>query len=154
MSDPKVDGPYQPSSADLQSITKKFHQWAAVSTQEQELKGRKESLRAELLAWAEQYGEANAKGHHTVDLPAEFTVPGGKAYAGWVREKRVSQSLSEDRVRELAEAKGLTDRIFKKQIIEVLDQNELYACEQEGLLTVEELDALVDTHTMYALKAY
>ncbi|MFI6495923.1 hypothetical protein [Nonomuraea typhae] len=123
-----------------------------ISARLRELEGQKDAMRPELLRHAERHGKVDAGGHQHVDLATPIQMPGGKTFLGITREKRVSRALSEERVRQLAEEKGLTDRFFRQEVITVLDAEEIYRAHQEDLLTDEELDSLIDTTITYALK--
>jgi len=127
-----------------------YRQWVVLRQREESIKQRINELRNKLLAYAEAYGVEDAKGHRVVEIDP-ITI-GGRVYGGWVRRKRVSQRINEERTRALAEEKGLVDEIFKPKVIEELDQDALYRLNQEGQLTDEELDSLVDTTVTYALE--
>lgn len=142
-------GPNQPSP---EEIVATFRRYAMASARISEQKGLAETYREKLLSYAEAHGEEDAKGHRHVELDEEFTVPGGKTFSKFTREKRVSETVNLERVRALAEEKGLTNRIFPKKLVEVFDEAELYACYQEDLIDDEELSSLIDENTTYALK--
>lgn len=144
------DRPHQADTPDPR-VTKVFQQWAVLKARKAALEDRIGELRQELLTYAEQHGMADDRGHHHVDLPHPVTVPGGTTYTGWSRVRKVSRTLSEERVRKLAEERGLTNRLFKEVVTTVLDQDELFACQQEDLITPEELDALFDVVVVYSL---
>jgi hypothetical protein len=68
------------------------------------------------------------------------------------RERRVSVGLDEEATETLLHTKGLKDRVFKEVTTTVLDQDELYVLQQEGLITEEELDALFTENVSFAFK--
>lgn len=146
--------PYQTATRDPQRTEKTFRQWAVVSARAKELKGHADELRVELLALAVDHGEENANGHRIVELDDPFELPGGETFSGFTREKRESRRVNLERTEALGREKGLTSRLFRQETITVLDEDELYACHQEGLITDEELAALIDTSTSYALKGW
>ncbi|MEU4534305.1 hypothetical protein AB0G15_05475 [Streptosporangium sp. NPDC023825] len=116
-----------------------------------QLKARSTHLRDRLLEVAEHHGRVDEHGHQRVYLDSPVTV-GDKTYTGFVRRRSVTQSFNEDAARELVEARGLTDRVTKSKMITWIDQDELWACQQEGLLTAAEIDALIDrtyTHSLW-----
>ncbi|WP_344585698.1 hypothetical protein [Nonomuraea roseoviolacea] len=133
-------------------IDAKFRQWAVVSAKATEFKGRADQLRPELLAYAENHGEEDAKGHREVDLEEPFEVPGGETYTGFTREVRRSRRVNEERTWEMAEEKDLLDQIFPEQTIRVFSEEGLYAAYQEDKITDEELDSLIDVSETYALR--
>lgn len=145
--------PYQTATRD-ERTDKAFRQWAVVSARAKELKGRADNLRIELLAFAADHGEETSKGHRNVELQEPFTLPDGETFSGFTREKRESRRVSIERTESLGVEKGLTNRLFRQETITVLDEDELYACHQEGLISDEELESLIDTSTTHALKGW
>jgi hypothetical protein len=145
--------PYQTATGDAH-IGKTFHQWAVISARARELKGRADDLRVELLALAVDHGEETSKGHRTVELAQQISLPNGETFSGFTREKRESRRVNIERTESLGMEKGLTNRLFRQEVITVLDEDELYACHQEGLITDEELESLIDTTTTHALKGW
>jgi hypothetical protein len=61
-------------------------------------------------------------------------------------------NLDAEKAEELAIAKGIRDRVFKEVTTEVLDQDELYVLNQEGILSDEELDSLFVETESFAFK--
>ncbi|MEV4576000.1 hypothetical protein AB0K16_22410 [Nonomuraea jabiensis] len=131
-----------------------FRRYAVASARASDQKDVANKQREVLLAYAEDHGEEDTKGHRSVELADEFTVPGGKTLSGFTREKRVSERLNLERIEALAAEKGLTSRIFPERKVKVFDEAELYAAYQEDLITDEELKSLIDVTTTYALKVH
>ncbi|MGW0060331.1 hypothetical protein ACWDTT_10435 [Streptosporangium sandarakinum] len=143
-----------PSAEEQDRIDRIFRQWVTLKERIAADTTELGYLRDQLMEYAALYGEANAKGHRTSELTTEYTTTSGTTYAGWTREKRTTTRVNVDRVRALAEEKGLVDELFTTQTVEVLDQDKLYALQQEDRITTPELDELLDTTTTYALKGY
>jgi len=117
----------------------------------EQLVERKEMIRKQLLKIAEEIGEIDDRGSQSVELTTPLTV--GKAtYRGFVRRRKVSTTLDVDKVRKLAEEKGISHLVFRQVVIEELDQDELYACQQRGLISEADLEACISTHISYALE--
>jgi hypothetical protein len=76
----------------------------------------------------------------------------GQTFTEIKREKRTSIGLDEDAVDTLVNATGIRDRVFKEVTTTVLDQDELYVLNQEGVISDEELDALFTEKISYAFK--
>ena len=112
---------------------------------------RKDEIRRELLKIAEESGSVDEKGSQYVELTTPLTV-GDTTYKGFVRRRKVSTTLDEDRVRQLAEEKGITDLIYRQVTITELDTDALYACQQEGRITEAELESCIRTEIKYALE--
>ncbi|MFD9947226.1 MULTISPECIES: hypothetical protein [Nonomuraea] len=146
--------PAEPATPDHapQRAERLFRQWATLREQAAQIDNRVKALRADLLDLAAHHGDEDAKGHMTITLDQPYE--GDRTYSGFVREKRVSMTVNEERARTLARSKGpdVEKRVFRHEVIEVLDQDELYALQQEDVLTTDELDSLIDTTITYALK--
>lgn len=116
-----------------------------------QLKAESTTLRGQLLTIAETHGTVDEHGHQRVLLDAPVTV-GDVTFTGYVRRRSVTQSFNENAARELVEARGLTDRVLRTKITTYVDQDELWACQQEGLLTAAEIDSTIDrsyTHSLW-----
>lgn len=137
-----------------EDIDKLFRRWCVISARARQFKEAADDIRPRLLAHAEDHGEETFNGHLTVEMASPFTVPGGDTHSGFTSEKRVSRRLNTERIEILGEEKGLTDRFFRTETIKVLDETGLYGAHQEGLITDEELDSLIDESTTRALKSW
>ncbi|MEV4454386.1 hypothetical protein [Microbispora sp. NPDC049633] len=139
---------------ELARMKRLYRQYKSLQYQAKQIEARLNELKPQLLAYAEAHGEEAANGHRDVELDESdyFVDPSGKTHTGWRREIRVSRTINEERARELAERKGIVADLFEKQVVEVLVQENLYRFQQEGLLTNEELDSLIDVTTTPALK--
>lgn len=72
-------------------------------------------------------------------------------YTGLQNQRRVSEYVNEDRAREVIERKGLESRCLIPVTIMEIDLDELYAANQEGLISDEEIDSVIDHEITYAL---
>jgi hypothetical protein len=96
-------------------------------------------------------GDIDEKGSKFWKLDPPIEVNGQK-FTEVKRERRVSVTLDAEKAEELAIAKGIRDRVFKEVTTEVLDQDELYVLNQEGILSDEELDSLFVETESFAFK--
>jgi len=133
-------------------VDSRFRQWAVLSAKAKELNQRANEIRDELLAFAEENGEEDARGHRVYQLSTEIATPDGKTYTGFVREKRVSRRIAEERAWEMAEEKGLLDQVFPVVERREFSEDGLYAAYQEDKITDDELDSLIDVSETYAFK--
>lgn len=120
--------------------------------------------------WLQKNGTADDNGNLIYVFPDPVDVLDGKEYAGvMLRKSQGSPYLEEDEVREFLERKfvsgtehahhsphqdnPLLRRAFRT--VEVLDPDELYVMQQEGIITEEELRGLLhDPAPSYALWPY
>jgi hypothetical protein len=141
----------KPINLDPESPVEKVRQFLVLKFQETQVVTRKNHLRDEISAYVDASGETDEKGSKFWDLPAPIEVNGQK-FVSVKREKRTSIGLDEDAVDNLVNTKGIRDRVFKEVTTTVLDQDELYVLNQEGLISDEELDALFTENVSYAFK--
>jgi hypothetical protein len=141
----------RPISLDPENPVEKVRQFLVLKFQETQVVTRKNHLRDEISAFVDANGEVDEKGSKFWTLPAAIEVNGQK-FTEVKREKRTSISLDEDAVENLVNAKGIRDRVFKEVTTTVLDQDELYVLNQEGVISDEELDALFAENISYAFK--
>ncbi len=143
--------PERPIALDPETPLEKVRQFLTLKFQETQIVTRKNKLRDEVSAFVDQTGEVDEKGSKFWKLPTPIEVNGQK-FTEVKRERRVSTSLDTEAVETLVNSKGLRDRVFKQVTQEVLDQDELYVLNQEGLLTDDELDSLWVTSESFAFK--
>jgi hypothetical protein len=137
-----MDEPREFNSDDLESQTKEY---VAVKNNIEFYEARQKELRSALFDKIETDGFEDDKGNLWLELPSEI-----EGYVGLQKQKRVSRKKPNDaRAEEIAQDKGLEDRIFKT--VRVLDQDELMACLYEGLLTEEEVDEMFPPTVTWAL---
>ncbi|MFF1701307.1 hypothetical protein [Streptomyces sp. NPDC058252] len=141
----------KPIALDPDNPVEKVRQFLALKFQEAQIVTRKNKLRDEVSAFVDANGETDEKGSKFWKLPAAIEVNGQK-FIEVKRERRTSISLDEEAVEELVNRKGIRDRVFKEITTTVLDQDELYVLNQEGLIDDAELDALFVEKESFAFK--
>jgi hypothetical protein len=72
-------------------------------------------------------------------------------YTGLQMQRRASSYLDEDKAWEVIKAKKLYDRCVKQILVEEIDLDELYAANQEGIISDDEIDSLIQTDESYSL---
>lgn len=111
---------------------------------------RRNDLRDRMLRLAREYGQADQHGHRHIRLPAEVTV-GDKVIRGFTCRRSARSSFDEAAALELAERKGITDLVVRREIHTFVDQDALWAAQQRGLVSADEIDALITTTYMDSL---
>ena len=125
---------------------RRAHLYLAALDDEATQKARREDHRAYLKEWLINTFEPNDKG----DYVYEFPKPIG-ATKGLMLQRRVSEWVDEDRARALVSRHGLEDRCLTTVTSSVFDFDELYACNQEGIISDEEIDTILELSESYAL---
>jgi hypothetical protein len=98
-------------------------------------------------------GRVDENGHRTYELPEPVTV-GDVTYTGIQAQRKTSSSIDEDAVAELLRKKGgeqLYDLVFKRKVIRVFDEDQLFVLLQKGVLSEEELDEATSETESFAL---
>lgn len=96
-----------------------------------------------------EHGEAN--GDHVDWLFTQPLTIGDQTYLGMRNQASSSTYMDTDKAEELLKTKGLRDQVFKTVEVEVADWDEVYRLIQQGLITDDEYDALMETETTYSL---
>jgi hypothetical protein len=90
-------------------------------------------------------GEVDDKGNRTLYFDEPLTI-GEKTYTGvQAQRKEPAQFVDEDAAEKLLKSKGqkFYDAVFKRQVIRVFSEDDLYVLNQRGIVTDEELDSLL-----------
>lgn len=132
------------------SITRKAKQFIFLRNEEKVIKSRKEQERDAIKQWMQNNAETDHDGHQYFYLPETVSV-GGESFNKLKNERKVSRYISEEKLIELAEEKGVRDRIVKVIEIEVVDQDEVYVLNQEGIISDDELDGVYEENVTFAL---
>jgi hypothetical protein len=141
----------RPINLDPETPLEKVRQFLILKFQEQQIVTRKNKLRDDVSAHVDATGEVDEKGSKFWKLPTPIEVNGQK-FTEIKRERRVSTKLDVDAVDTLVNEKGLRDRVYKQVTTEVLDQDELYVLNQEGVISDAELDGLWVESASFAFK--
>jgi chaperonin cofactor prefoldin len=129
----------------IDEIAAEVLEYQVIKGQVDELEKRKKALRDSLMEIVKVLGEPDDKGHLWMPLDAEV---GGVCSV--MAERRVSQSLNEERAQEILEERGLTERCTK--MVRVVDHDEVMACLYDEELTEHDVDAMFDNNVTFALR--
>ena len=113
-----------------------------------DMKSRQDDASKALKAYIDEHGIPDDKGSLVVELDEPAVIDGVK-YVGMMQQRRCSEYLDTDKVEKLAIEKDLRDRMV--QLEEVWDYAEIYVLYQEGLISEEEFDNLMDVTEQWAL---
>lgn len=95
-------------------------------------------------------GRVDENGHRFLDFEQPLTV-NDVTYTGIKAERKTSTSIDLEAAEELARDKGLYDKIFKRTVIRVFDEDALFLASQKGLISEDELDALAVESESFSL---
>ena len=114
-----------------------------------------DTLKKELMGHLEREGVLEGEGHRVIELdaPEEFFAvkagkPEPKMVTGIKRQRRVSQSLNEERTMALLKEKGLLDKCT--EVVVVLNEDAILAANYDEEISDEELAELYDENETFA----
>lgn len=128
---------------DVSSLTAKVTEFALVQDQIKTLETRLKGLKKDLSGAVEENGEPDEKGHIWLQFPQP--INGIKALQ---RQRRVGQSLDEQRAGEILAERNLVEKCYK--LVPVLDDEAVMAALYEGELSEADVDAMYVKSVSYA----
>jgi hypothetical protein len=94
--------------------------------------------------------EKDEEGHYFYEFPAPIYLD-DTTYSGLMAQRRVSEYIDDSKAWDVITRHSLEDRCFKTVTTIEIDYDELYACNQEGIISDEEIDSILETDETYAL---
>lgn len=128
----------------VDDLTMEIAEYSRIKEQVDDLSKRQKELRDSLLGAIENLGETDDQGNFWMELPK----PVGDVRV-LKRQRRVTQTLNQERALQLLEENGLLDQC--SQMVRVVDEDALMAAKWDGALTEEQIDSMIDTKVVWAL---
>lgn len=129
----------------MDDLGREVLEYQTLKQQIDDLDKRAKVLRDSLMESAKILGESDDKGHLWMELDEE--INGVRAI---LAERRVSQSLNEERAQQILEERGLLERCTK--MVRVVDHDEVMACLYDELVTEADVDEMFDNKITWALR--
>lgn len=118
---------------------------------EQERTGKsRDSYRNLLREVIMEDGREDENGHRWLDFEEDLTVE-GKTYKAICAQRRISSSIDLDATESLAKELNLYDEVFPVKEVRQFDEDRLYALNQQGKITDEQLDSLITEVETFAI---
>ena len=95
-------------------------------------------------------GEPDEKGNYNYEFPQPVNID-DVWYTGLQMQRRVSEYTDEDKVLEIIDKHDLRDRCVEKIVTYEVDLDELYAANQEGIISDDEIDSIIEIDETYSL---
>lgn len=114
-----------------------------------QLKTRIDTSKRDLKDWILDNCEQDESGNYVWDFDKPVIGDKDDSYRGLMLQRRVSEFIDEDKADEIIQAHNLQDRCYTT--IEVIDFDQLYACNQEGIVSDEEIDSILSFNETFAL---
>lgn len=120
--------------------------WLEAKARYDEAKKQMDGFRSVLMEALDELGTEDENGHRYLHLTHEV----GK-WGAIQRQRRVSETTDMDKVNEILEQRGLTERCI--EMVPQVNNDAVFACLYEGLLTEDEVYAMFPQKIQYALVA-
>jgi len=111
----------------------------------------RDTIKEHLMSGAEDVRE-DENGHLVYDFPKPLII-NGVEYKAVAAQRRLSSRIDLAKTETLAKDKGLYEDVFKAVVTRSFDEDALYAANQLGYITDDELDALITEDVTYAIVA-
>lgn len=118
-------------------------QFLKLRSQAKALKVKQGELHAKIMEFVEQYGYDH-KGGQILELPEPV-----EGVSKMIRQRKTSQTMDQEEAERRLRGLGLYDRCTKE--VRVLDSDEIMACLYDGLLTQEDIEAMLPIKETWAL---
>lgn len=117
---------------------------------EQEAKKNREKHRDFLKKYITENCDADEDGNLTYEFPAPMNID-DMWYRGLQNQRRVREWVDEEEAKKLVYLHNLQFRCLKKVTTWELDLDELYAANQEGIISDDEIDSIIEMDETWAL---
>lgn len=133
----------------MDEALKQAHRYLYSSEEEARIVKTKNTARDYLKRELNSLGEPDENGNIIWYFDDPLNL--GEIYKGLMLQRRVSEYTDEDKAIELVNKYDLGDRCIKTRVVYDLDLDELYACNQEGIISDEEIDDIIVVNETWAL---
>lgn len=134
----------------VDTTTKIIHSYLFTISEEDKLRKLRDNYKKKLSSVIIDNNDKDDKGNYNLVFTEPLCIS-DTWYTGLQMQRRVSEYLNEEKARELISAKELTDRCIRIIEVSEIDLDELYAANQEGLISDEEIDSVIATDESFAL---
>ena len=103
-----------------------------------------------LRDWLMEEGEVDENGHRWLNFDAPLTVE-NRTWRAICAQRRIASSIDLDATETMCKELGLYDKVFPVVQVRQFDEDALYAANQRGEITDEQLDALITETETFAI---
>lgn len=137
----------------IEEPLRRAHEYLLSHYIESENKAKREAARDYLKPFIMAAFEADENGNFYYEFPDPIAVDYDRTFIkGLLVRRRVSEYVNEERADELVVEHNLQDRCFRETVSYDLDLDELYAANQEGIISDDEIDSIIETDFSYSLE--
>jgi hypothetical protein len=116
---------------------------------EAEHKRRRETFRDSLKTWIMENCEQDENGNFRWELDDPITVDGEEWITGFELQRRVSEFINEDKAWDIVRKYDVGDACVV--MVEELDCDQLYVLNQQGIISDEDIDSILEQTETWAL---
>lgn len=128
------------------------HQYLLALHSETENRKSREKAREFLKPFIMGSFEPDHNGNFYYEFPEPVSVDGETFIAGLMARRRVSEFTNLELAEQLVKLHKLEKRCIKKVVSYELDLDELYAANQEGIISDDEIDSILEIDVSYSLE--
>lgn len=126
------------------------HLYLMATHDEAQTKKQREDLRDKLRPWLTESFEPDEDGNYYYEFPDPINLD-GIWYTGLQAQRRVSEFVDDIKAMDIIAQHNLQDRCLYEHVELEVDYDELYAANQEGIISDEEVDSIIEHTVNYAL---
>lgn len=130
------------------------YQWALryvlASYDEAVVRKEREQMRDKLKEWLIANCEQDENGNYIYEFDKPIVLDNTEVH-GLVAQRRVSEFIDEDRAWEIVDKYNVRDQCVETITTEELNFDMLYALNQQGVITDEDIDSILDLKESFAL---
>lgn len=133
----------------MEEYLRQSHKYLYSSEEEVKIVQAKNKAKDFLKEYIKENGEVDENGNIIIYFEEPLHL--STSYNGLMLQRRVSEYTDDEKLMNLLEDTGLSTRCVKYVTVPEIDLDEVYACNQEGLLTDEEVDSFIEVSETWAL---
>lgn len=119
--------------------------------EEDNIKKKRSGLRQSLFDYIKDNGEEDERGNLLFYFDKPITVDGETWHTGLMLQRRVTEYVDDDITRQIIDSHNEGDRCYVRTYVEEIDYDEVYALNQEGVISDEEIDSILSQEESWAL---
>lgn len=131
---------------------RRAHEYLLSHQVESENKAKREAARDYLKPYIMAAFDIDENGNFYYEFPDPISVDGKSWVKGLMARRRVSEYTNEELAERLIKLHKLEKRCIKIVVSYELDLDELYAANQEGIISDDEIDSIIETDVSYSLE--
>ena len=126
------------------------HLYLVSSSDATQVGRQRDEYRDKLKPWIMESFNPDSDGNYYYEFPKPIQID-GIWYTGLKVQRRVSEYIDDDKAIEIINSHGLHDRCLIKKVTYDVNYDQFYAANQEGKISDDEVDSIIDFEESFAL---